>query len=96
MKEIKMIHIIIAIILVLLSVTIVQWTTFSKSGPPPATKLSGETDQLEELPALPQVERYNSAAALSVAEDLPPFEETRGQDTLEPIDPALIDENAGF
>jgi hypothetical protein len=89
MKEIKLIHIIIAVILVLLSVAIVQWTTFPKSGPPPATQLPGETGQPEELPVLPQNELYNSSAAPSFAKDLPPFEETRGQDILEPKDPAM-------
>ena len=95
MKEIKLLHIMVAIILVLLSVGIVLWVTFPKGDPPPATELSGEIGQPEELPVLPQVERYNSAAALSFKE-LPAFEETQGQDVLEPKDPAMSDEKMGF
>jgi hypothetical protein len=95
MKEIKLIHIMIAVILVLLSAAIIQWVIFPKSDLPPATGLSEGGGQPEELPVLPQNELYNSGAPPSLGA-LPPFEETRGQDMLEPKDPALGSEKTGY
>jgi hypothetical protein len=89
MKEIKLVHIVIAVILILLSMAIVRWIILPKGGLPAGTEFSAETAQPEELPVLPQNELYNSSDAPSFSEDLPPFEESRGQDLLEPKDPAL-------
>ena len=88
MKEIKLIHLAIAVILILLVLAIVHWKTIPKSVPPPAAVSSGETGQAMELPALPQNRLPDSNIVPYVLKELPPFEETRGNAPLEPKDPA--------
>jgi len=90
MKEIKLTHIGIAIIFFLSSWLIVQNLMFPQIGPPPGKKSAlTETSEAEELPVLPQNERYNSPSLQAFSKDLPPFEESNGNDPLEPKDPTV-------
>ncbi|MDD5226298.1 MAG: hypothetical protein PHV97_03815 [Candidatus Omnitrophica bacterium] len=85
MKEIKLIHLVIIVILVLLSVAILQWTKLPQSAPP-ASVSSATTSQPVELPVLPQNEIYNSKATPSFLKELPSFEESSGTNVPEPKD----------
>lgn len=96
MKGIKPVHIIIAVVLALLSIGIVQWVILPKGGLPKIAEFTTETAQPEKLPTLPQNELYNSPAALSLKKSPSPFQETTGQDLLEPKDPAASSRKAEF
>lgn len=78
MKDIKIIHLAIVVILVLLSLVFLQWVRLPGKVPPPVTASSAETAPVE-LPALPQNEPYNSNVVPSFLKELPPFEETSGE-----------------
>ncbi len=87
MKKIKLIHLVIVMILALLSVAILQWTKLPPSAPA-APVSSTTTNQPVELPVLPQNELYNSNAVPSFLKELPPLEESSGENNLEPKDKA--------
>jgi len=88
MKEIKPIHLVIAVIFVLLAVAVLQWKKLPQSTPPMAPQTSAEPRQTAELPVLPQNELYNSEAIPSFLKEPPPFEESSGENNLEPKDKA--------
>jgi hypothetical protein len=95
MKEIKPSYIVFAVVFVLISWAIVHWIILPKDGLPKVAEFAEEeTDLPEELPVLPQNELYNSTAAPSFSKDLPAFKESKGQDPLEPKDPALSGEKS--
>jgi hypothetical protein len=94
MANIKPIHVVIAVILILVSLAIVHWVILPKNGLPKPLEFSEEARQPEELPTLSQNERYNSPAVSSVLNDPPPFQESKGQDLLEPKDPATSSRKA--
>ncbi|MFH0984983.1 MAG: hypothetical protein V1882_05545 [Candidatus Omnitrophota bacterium] len=94
MVKITPVHIVVAVLLVLFSLAIVHWVILPKGGLPAPAEFSEETGQLEELPVLPQNELYNSPAALSVLKNPPPFQESKGQDLLEPKDPVASSRKA--
>ena len=81
MKETKLIHVVIAMILILLSLAILQWTKLPKNAPT-IPESSQVTAPATELPSLPQNELYNSNSSPSFTEELPPFTESPGD--LEP------------
>lgn len=87
MKEIKIAHIGIAVIFFLLSWLIVQNLMFPQIGPPPARKPA--VTETGEFPVLLQNERYNSPSPSVFSKNLLPFEESPGNDPLEPKDPAV-------
>jgi hypothetical protein len=87
MKEIKPVHLVIAVILTLLSVAILQWMKLPKSVPPTAGS-SAETSLPAELPPLPQNELYKLNAPPALTEELPLFQESPAKNNLEPKDPA--------
>jgi hypothetical protein len=94
MKEVKVIHVVVVLILVLLSVAIFQWANLPKSVPPPEITSSPEVLPPSEFPKLQQNELYNLNAPPSFAEknyqeELPPFEESPSNDALPPKDPSL-------
>jgi hypothetical protein len=85
MKTTKLIHIVIVGILVLISIAIFQWTKLPRN----ATATSGSapvTAQPAELPTLPQNELYKLHTPSTLAEKLPPFTESPGDNNLEPKD----------
>jgi len=87
MKEIKLVHIVIAVVLVLVALIMLQRTNTPKSFRPEA--ISPETTaQTETFPVLPQNERYNSNTTPSLLQELPPFEESAREDHDAPKDPA--------
>lgn len=72
MKEIKLIHVATALILVLSAIAILQWATLPKGVRPPAAESSSEPDQLTKLPVLPQNE-LSKPIAVPFAEGEPSF-----------------------
>ncbi len=94
MKEVKVIHVVTILILLLLSVAIFQWASLPKGVPHPEIISSPEVLPPSEFPKLQQNELYNLNAPPSFAEktyqeELPPFEEAPSNDTLAPKDPSL-------
>ena len=95
MKEIKLVHLVIVVILGLFSVAMLQWTNFLQRAPA-TSEPSAVTAQPEELPTLSQNELYKLNAPASFMEELPPFKESLGTDQLEPKDPTMTRRKAEF
>lgn len=88
MKEIKPIHVVMAVILVLIAVAMIQWTQLPRGAQPTPTSPI-ETNQPAELPVLPQNELYNSNPVPSFLKDPPPVEESSFENNDAPKDPAM-------
>ena len=93
MREIKLVHLVIIVILGLLSVAILQWTKFPQRAPT-TSESSAVTAQPTELPLLPQNELYKFNASPSFRGELPPFKESPGTNQLEPKGPTTTSRKA--
>lgn len=93
MKEIKLVHLVIAGVLVLLAVAILQWIKLPQSAPAASVSSAITTPPTTELPPLPQNDLDPLNAPPSFTEELPPFKESPGGN-LEPKDKATSNRKA--
>lgn len=89
MKEIKLVHVGIALALVLLLIAISQWAKIPKNVPPPTAESFSEASQFTELPILPQNEP-SKPVAVPFAEKEPSLSERSSLENNDaPKDPAM-------
>jgi len=97
MKDIKPIHLMIAVVLFLIALAFSQWAQFFRTTPAPSPATSpASIDQPEELPVLPQNKLEGSEAVLPVENDLDLPEENPVKDNDVSQDPALNEKKPEF
>ena len=82
MKEIKLIHFVVAVILVLLAIAIFQWSKLSRNAPVPSGSDVSTAAPADLPPPQNDIERLN--APPPVLEPLPPLDESQLGKGLEP------------
>ncbi len=92
MKEIKLIHLVIVVILVLLAIAILQWTKLPRSAPAASEPSAVTAPPTELLPPPPSdIVKLNTLPPLT--EEAPSFKESPGE-SLEPKDPSRSSQKA--
>jgi hypothetical protein len=89
MKNIKLIHVGMALVLFLLSLAILEWATLPKKVPASSAGSSIKIDQSEALPTLPQNEPSPPIAVPVTENELFLFEGDSFKNNDEPKDPAI-------